>query len=161
MKSCRAFTLLELMITLAVAAILVTVAVPGLRQFIQNSRVTAQANELVTAINVARSEAAKRGVEVELCASENQADCTNSNGWADGWIVREAGGGAPLRVWGEVPDLQINVVTGGQDIVFGPMGEADGALELTLRADGCTGDNQRRIDVTISGRPSVVREACP
>jgi len=159
MEKRRGFTLLELMITLSVAAILVTVAVPGMRQFIQNSRATAQANELVTAINLARSEAGKRGAAVEVCASSDQATC-NSSDWTDGWVVREQAGGTVIRVWQGLPD-SANVNDNGDQIVFSALGEADNARQLTLWFDGCSGERQRQINVNVAGRPSVVRQACP
>jgi type IV fimbrial biogenesis protein FimT len=55
------FTLLELMITIAIAGILVGVAIPSFTSIITSNRLTAYANELVTALNLARNEAVKRG----------------------------------------------------------------------------------------------------
>ena len=54
MKNENGFTLVELMITLAVAVIFVALAVPAFHDFVQRNRISAQANELVTAINLAR-----------------------------------------------------------------------------------------------------------
>ena len=66
MKVCRGFTLVELMVTIAVVAILATVAVPGFRDLIRNNRVTAQTNEIVSALNFGRTEAIKRGRSVTV-----------------------------------------------------------------------------------------------
>jgi len=83
----KGFTLIELMVTLAVAAILLTMGVPSFRATVENNRLTAAANELVGALNLARSEAIKRGVRVTVCKSSDGATCTTSGNWEQGWIV--------------------------------------------------------------------------
>ena len=60
MKNVRGFTLIELMITLAVAAILITAALPSFNEFIKNNRLTTQANNFIATLNLARSEAPAR-----------------------------------------------------------------------------------------------------
>ncbi len=82
----RGFTLIELMMTLAVAAILITVAIPGFSTIIRDNRLVAGTNQLVTALAVARSEAVKRGSSVSVCASNNGSSCTGTN-WNQGWVV--------------------------------------------------------------------------
>ncbi len=86
-----AFTLIELMVTLAVAVIVLTVGVPGLQSFFVNSRLTTQTNQLVSALNLARCEAIKRGVWVTVCKSANPTasspSCAASGGWEQGWVV--------------------------------------------------------------------------
>lgn len=83
------FTLLEMMFTIALLAVIVGIGVPNLRDFVRNSRMTATANDIVTDFNLARSEAVKRRVAVTLCKSQNLADCDEDD--ADGpfnrWIV--------------------------------------------------------------------------
>ena len=97
------FTLMELMMTIAVLAILTTLAVPAFTQFIQNNRLAGQANEVVASLQFARTEALKRGSWAELCASSDQASCSGTMG--DGWIVQvdpatlEPDETNPLRVW--------------------------------------------------------------
>ena len=81
------FTLIELLVTIAIAAILLTVAVPNFITFVQNNRLTAQANDLVTAFNYARSEAIKRGVRVTVCSRLDNTTCAGVNDWTTGWLV--------------------------------------------------------------------------
>lgn len=80
------FTLLELMVALVVVAILVTLAVPSLRAYVLNTRITGNTNTLVAALNYARSEAITRRDPVCVCASNDSATCTNT-AWPNGWIV--------------------------------------------------------------------------
>jgi Tfp pilus assembly protein FimT len=94
---------MELMMAIAILVILTTLAVPSFNQFIQNNRLAGQANEMVSALQYARSEALKRGSWVELCASANQTTCGGDMN--DGWIVHadpaflEPGETNPLRAW--------------------------------------------------------------
>ena len=87
-KSLAGFTLIELMVTIAVGVILLTLAAPSFQDIIQNNRVTAQANDFVTALNLARSEAIKRGVSVTVCKSNDGTSCGGAGvNWQDGWII--------------------------------------------------------------------------
>ncbi|MDG4559694.1 MAG: Tfp pilus assembly protein FimT/FimU [Candidatus Competibacter sp.] len=81
------FTLMELMVTVAVAAILLFVGVPTFQETINNNRLTSNANALVAALNLARSEAIKRNTRVTLCKSADGASCTAGGDYAQGWIV--------------------------------------------------------------------------
>lgn len=87
MKLSRGFTLIELMVTLTVAAILLTVAVPSYREFIQSTRLSTQVNLLLSDLNVARSEAVKRRTPVTLCKSATQSACSSNGGYEQGWII--------------------------------------------------------------------------
>ena len=108
------FTMMELMIGIAVLAILTTLAVPAFNQFVQSNRLAGQTNEIVAALQFARSEALKRGSWAELCASADQSSCGGSMN--DGWIVQanpatlEAGETNPLRVW-SAPGDKIAITT--------------------------------------------------
>src|SRR5690606_39053909 len=82
-------TLIEMMVTLAVAAILLAAAVPSFTSLIQNNRAATQVNDFVTAVHAARGEAIKRGMPVTLCASNNQQGCNAGSTWSNGWVVFE------------------------------------------------------------------------
>lgn len=92
------FTLIELMVTLAITAIIVTQAVPSFDTMIKNNRLVSQTNSLVGDINLARSEAVKRGVRVILCRSAdptlaNPTCGGTANTWTSGWLVFASGDG--------------------------------------------------------------------
>lgn len=75
------FTLMELMVTIALAVILITVAVPSFIDIIRNNRLATQTNELVTALTLARSEAVKRAARVAV------RPWSTATGWTSGWAV--------------------------------------------------------------------------
>ena len=81
-----AFTLIELMITIAVAAVVLTLGVPGFGRVIERNQLSAYTNQLVSSLHFARSEAVKRNESVKVCHSDNGVDC-NGNGYEDGWII--------------------------------------------------------------------------
>lgn len=85
-KYIHGFTLLELMITLAMAAILAFIALPSMSSFIKNERLTTQINSLLSHLQYARSEAIKTHQQVTVCASSNASTCSGS--WDGGWIVK-------------------------------------------------------------------------
>ena len=87
MKKHSGFTLIELMITLAIVGILLTVGVPSLKTFMQGNQLIAAANELVSALHIARSEAIKLNSRVSICESSNGTSCSNTGSWKNGWIV--------------------------------------------------------------------------
>jgi type IV fimbrial biogenesis protein FimT len=147
------FTLIELMVTIAVAAIILTQAVPGFTALVQNNRLISQKNEFISALNLARSESLKRGVRVTVCASSDHATC-NTTHWEKGWIIfsdrnanvaLDAGTGACLAT----EDCLIRVSTGlneGNTLVakkagaladtgyiqFTPRGAVDAAATFTF-----------------------------
>lgn len=86
------FTLIELMVTLAVVTILAAVAVPNMRTIIQNNRISTQVNSLLADISLARSEAIRGSVNVQICTWNSTANpsnpaCDGGNDWSGGRVI--------------------------------------------------------------------------
>jgi type IV fimbrial biogenesis protein FimT len=81
------FTLMELIITMAIAAIVLAIGVPSFQEMMRSNRLATQTNEFLGALALARSEAIKRGRRVTLCKSADGASCAASGGYQQGWIV--------------------------------------------------------------------------
>lgn len=84
-------TLVELVIALAVVGVILSLGVPGLADFIDSNRMTGAANDLVSSVHLARSEAVMRDGSVVICASSNatsaQPSCDGAATFGAGWIV--------------------------------------------------------------------------
>lgn len=78
----QGFTLIELIVTISIVGILLSVAIPSFTSTIRSTRLTTYANELVTSLNLARSEAVKRGVQISV----RRKGSTNQN-WDSGWDI--------------------------------------------------------------------------
>jgi len=88
MRNRNGFTLIELIVVLALAAILATVAVPGLSRLSAKERVVARTNSLLRALQYARGIAVRRGRRVIICGRTEDGDCSDSTGaWSAGWLV--------------------------------------------------------------------------
>ncbi|PLY17285.1 MAG: hypothetical protein C0631_00025 [Sedimenticola sp.] len=81
------FTLVELIVTIAIAAIILTIGIPSFRTLIANSTVTSEVNQLVAYMHLARSEAIKRGRNAVLCATSDGQTCSKSIEWQHGFMV--------------------------------------------------------------------------
>lgn len=168
MKRSRGFTLIELMITLVLAAIILTLAVPGFQDIIRNNRAATQSNELISALGLARSEAVKRGARVSLCPSTNQTNCTGGTDWSVGWIVfldtaandgdAPVVGGDPIRAWG--PLAGNSQLTGPDNVRFRPLGDVINAAGLQHRIPGCGAGEGRDIAINAVGRALITRVDC-
>lgn len=159
MQHSRAFTLIELMITLSILAILLAIAAPSFRDSIQNNRTQTIANDLTTALQFARSEAVKRGTKVDICRRNGNV-CADAADWGNGWLVK-VNGGAVIRVWEAV---------GGQNTVTGPVETLSywpsGLLTKTTATDfvvkfsNCSGKPQYTISLTATGRVTSAKGTC-
>jgi len=91
MKRENGLTLVELLITLAVVAVIIAIGMPGLNKYAENNRSTAQVNLVSGTLSLARSEAIKRGLNVVVCSSNttttNTPKCSGNTTWQSGWLV--------------------------------------------------------------------------
>lgn len=179
------FTIVELMFTVMVAAVLLAIGVPNFREFLQNGRMVSAANDFLSDVNLARSESVKRRVPVTLCKSSDGASCSTSNSVAlRRWIVfvddansaavsandgngSVESGETVLRDRSIAESVTPSAV--GNRIVFRPNGfptvDATNGLTRILMCDkrgsdvSTGGDSAARgITVSATGRPSVTRD---
>jgi type IV fimbrial biogenesis protein FimT len=131
------------MISLTVAGILLAVAIPAFRTLTASSRLTTQVNDIVGAINLARSEAIKRNTSIELCrvASPTATACaTSTDAWAN-WMVETSGGSVIRR--GSIDShngaIVVHSTLSSDQLLFSSDGLArtGGALVSTNRIDVC------------------------
>jgi type IV fimbrial biogenesis protein FimT len=86
LKHESAFTLIELMITIAVAAVVLTLGVPGFGRVIERNQLSAHINEMVSTLHFARSEAIRRNKAITVCHSNDGSTC-GGVGYGDGWLI--------------------------------------------------------------------------
>lgn len=89
MRKDSGFTLIELIVTISVAAILVGIGIPSMTDLVKTNRRASAVNSLVSQMQLARSTAASRGVAVILCHSSDASSCSGQEDpdWAEGWIL--------------------------------------------------------------------------
>lgn len=174
----QGFTLIEVLITVAIASILLSIAAPNFSTLIKNTRMTSAANEFAGALYLSRSEAIKRGTTVTLCKSANGSACTTANNWEQGWIVFEDAnnnavvdsGETIIRInEGEETGSSVTMVGNSTNvssrITYLPTGRITnfgiGGTTINL-CDGRTGDVGRNIVISRAGRFRIETKAtCP
>ena len=177
------FTIYELLITMLMIGIILSIGVPNMSGFMQNSRITGTANDLHASFQLARSEAARSKSNITICASDNSMDAAAACGgtFNDGWIIfidlngdlaRGGGGENILRAHPAIPDgLSIATNAGADYFGYAPsgLGRGDvGGVEAVSRARICdqrgnivaAGDwsAARILVVTPIGRAVVLRD---
>lgn len=158
----RGVTLVELMVTISVLAILLAIAVPSFTEIILSSRLRSHANDFVATAILARGEAIKRNTVVTLCASSNGTSCAGS--WEEGWIVL-AGTTVIHRQQALPAGMKMTGSGGIGSINFPPTGVGVTPATLTVcRATPNAGSQERVISVGATGRAAVTKTAtgvCP
>lgn len=165
------FTLIELMVTIAVLAILLSIAIPSFQNMVLNNRIAAQANQVITAFNYARSEAVKRAAPATVCSTNDGAACAGSKNWSTGWMVfADANGNGTvdagdtvLRVWPALGGS--NTLNAGTNlrITFTATGVATGFGDTFRLCDKRGAAEARSVDINVMGRSFVKKGAiaCP
>ena len=148
-KSSSGFTLVELMITLVLMAILLGIGVPGFRSFILDQRLRATSTDIRLALSTTRSEAVKRNRDVELKPS--------AGGWSEGWTI-------PSPVVDDPPLLNhvqsgnLTITNDLSEVVFTASGRvlaaADFEIDVGYSKVGC-------LSLQLDGRAVYAEGACP
>lgn len=167
-KGPNGFTLIELLVTLSIASILLAIGLPSFVTFINNNRVSAQANDLVFSFHMARSEATKRGTEVRVVS-------IGGTNWNGGWrVVADTNNDGDFLDANDVLMTWDSVVSGALTLVAtnapsnayisfnsrGSVSPNNASYSFTLKPDDCDAIDSRIIAVESSGRASVAKKDC-
>lgn len=169
MREMHAFTLIELLVTISIAAILLAVAAPSYQSVIQSNRSVNTANELVSLLTLARSEAVKRNTQVLVCMADTSdtSKCASSGSeWSTGaLVVVDANGN------GQVDDADQDIVRAvvplannksvsvswnrGRQIAYGSDGRSGNGTFSVTQAGDKTNKYAKYVKVSSTGRPAV------
>ncbi|UPG88884.1 GspH/FimT family pseudopilin [Luteibacter aegosomaticola] len=176
-RGAQGFTLVELMVTITVLAILLAIAAPSFVDFVRRNDVSSNTNEFLTTLRMARSTAITRNIFVSVCPSTNatadKPSCSDSKDYSAGYLVYVASaagkayeeGNELVRINEGAQKVSIMVTDAAKIITFNPRGAStigtfsaflcarhgnETVGESTGRATG------RRFDVQASGRAGVV-----
>ena len=157
MKKVRAFTLVELMVTIAVLAILATLAAPNLSSVLNNSKVKTSTGDIFNFLQQARTEAVRLGKTVTICGSSDGTTCLSANktNWSTGLIAKSSASATPIqKLTFENSKLTI---TAPETITFNPVGSTTAEHEITVAISGA---DTYSICVEVIGRAFKSKTGC-
>jgi type IV fimbrial biogenesis protein FimT len=154
LPACRGqgFSLVELMVALAVAAILAGIAIPAFDSFILSNRLSSYASAFSASARVARSEAMKRNLPVTLCKSINGTSCSTSGGWEQGWIVLS---GTTVIKAQQATVAGYLLSSSTSSLTFQPSGLGATQTAVTVCRALPLGTQERQVTVSATGRASI------
>ena len=171
-KRASGFSLIELMIALAIAAILLGLAVPQFSQLVQRNRLATATNDFLALMASLRSEALRRGHVVTACVSSDGATCATTGNWHEGWISfadRNANGvrDAAESLIAQAPARESGLtMTGNAPVALRVSYEASGRTRLSGgglqmgTVTVCLAGDARRLIVNVAGRVRVESASC-
>ncbi len=148
----RGFSLVELMVAVAVVGVLAAIAIPSFDNFILSNRLNAYASAFSASARVARSEAIKRNLPVTLCMSSNGTSCVTSGGWEQGWIVL-SGTTVIKRQQATVTGYLLS--SSVSSLTFQPNGLGATQTTMTVCRSSPLGTQERQVTVSAIGRTRI------
>ncbi len=155
-RPAQGFTLVELMVTVAVIGILAMIAVPSMTSLVSTSRVKGQSEEVTSLMQVARSEAIRRNQRVTACASAAGTTCSASAGR---FVVFSANPANPavMEVVREITlPASMQVAGSATGVIFKASGITEGAKKFEV----ATSTDQRCLTVSVGGVVTVAKGGC-
>lgn len=149
------FTLLELMVAVAVLAIIVTIGIPSFSSFIRTYQMDSAQQQIISAHALARNEAIKSGSSVGVCgASASSPPVCSVDDWSGGWMVYTVADNELLRIWDSVSPVEISV---NESSVFEPTGALlSGRNEIEVSLS----DEKYCLSVLFVGQIAIEEKAC-
>lgn len=159
------FTLIELMVAIAVLAILLGLALPSFQESLRSNRVIAASNELLASFALARTEAIRGLGPAGVCASADGATCNATTDWASGWIVwredRGAGGVAVRSVVRYIQPKQRMAISGpNAGVQFTTQGRSQNGAQQVGVAPSDSTSVARCVSVSTTGQGRVEKRTC-
>ncbi|MEX0618382.1 MAG: GspH/FimT family pseudopilin [Pseudohongiellaceae bacterium] len=162
-------TLIEALIVIAVMAVLIYVALPGLGAFVDNQRVSSDTNDLFTSLLLARGEAVTRNSAVSLCKidPDSPTDCANTRPWQSGWIAfvdqdsdgdRDAGDTILETYTGMGSNTVVTAAGFANFVSYRPSGSTNTGGSYTVCVNSSVA---RNIIINATGRPRIAETVCP
>lgn len=162
------FTLIELMVTVAIMGVLSSIAIPSFTTLVQNTRISTRANDLLKSFYFARSKAVKDGIRYVVCPRASNTSCATTVGstWSNGWLVYvDANANTMLDVGeriasvsGEASPNTANGSNGlGAAVVFHPSGFLMSGQGTIAVCDSRGAAESRVLTVAATGRPSITK----
>lgn len=172
-NTCRGFTLVELMLVIAVLAVTLTLGFPSFQGAMRSSRIATATNELMASMNLARSTAIRSGSWVSVCPSQDGVNCLADADWSQGWLVFTDRQGAGDGAIGEGDAVQRHTQARSQVqmaasnaavVTFDAHGRRKATTDPVIvlqPSDGCSGVALRRtLTVSATGTSRITREEC-
>ncbi|HSD16084.1 MAG TPA: GspH/FimT family pseudopilin [Thermomonas sp.] len=154
----RGFTLIELMVTVAVMVILAAIAAPNMTEIINNRRAVGQAEELVASLQLARAEAIRRNARVTVCAGTGST-CSGSTTW-DNWTIFGRDNTAATATTDVIRDTSASSTVQVTGPAAGVVYKASGMIDSQVQLQVTKSSHQRCLTVLISGVVTVAKGAC-
>lgn len=160
----KGFTLLELMVTIAIAAILLSLALPSFQGVIRSNRVSTATNELLASLSLARSEAIRNTRGAGICASADGASCGTD--WNSGWLVWSDTDGDGAVDAGETvvrytQGKASTTITGtASTLAFDQRGRSRGVQRTVGITPSDVATPARCITISVTGQTRVTQAAC-
>lgn len=171
MKQENGFTLLELMVILAVGAIVLSFGVPSFRAVVLDSRMVSDANQFVTSVNLARSSAVRFQRNAVICTSSDffaaTPTCSGTTDWTEGWVVwvdKDRDGAIDadevISVGEPLDDGTSFSATTADRFVYDSRGFGQSAGDTLTLCDDRSNETGRTVSVNAIGRTSVGEFDC-
>ncbi|NNG76613.1 prepilin-type N-terminal cleavage/methylation domain-containing protein [Acinetobacter sp. ANC 4277] len=157
MKQQSAFTLTELMVTIAILAIIATLAAPNLSQMLHNTKVNTSSGDILSFLQQSRTEAIRLGKTVTVCGSSDGSSCLSANktNWSTGLIATHSGSTTPIQKL-TFDSSQLSI-TGPETITFNTFGSTTAEHEITVTIPDA---NTYSVCVEVIGRAFKSKTGC-